>query len=154
MPITINFTGGRKGGWHETLPWPFQHQPFWAEQTQVKKQDKDVASSIRHDNQFPTISSKQVQVMAHDIPSTRVRRALADVLKRAELGLAELGDIENSLEERDRPRYGGNLYYTLLSYQRNSSQLLIFYLKSFHRWGKRSWKTTSSYGTWTSYIFR
>ena len=42
--------------------------------------------------------------MAHDIPSTRVRRALADVLKRAELGLAELGDIENSLEERDRPR--------------------------------------------------
>ena len=49
--------------------------------------------------------------MAHDIPSTRVRRALADVLKRAELGLAELGDIENSLEERDRPRYGGKLDY-------------------------------------------
>ena len=66
-----------------------------------------MASSIRHDNQFPSISSKQVQVMVHDIPSIRVRRALADALKRAELGLAELGDIENSLEERDRPRYWG-----------------------------------------------
>ena len=34
----------------------------------------------------------------------RVRRGLKDILKRAELGLAELGDIEHSLEERSRPR--------------------------------------------------
>ena len=36
--------------------------------------------------------------------SIRVRRGLKDILKRAELGLAELGDIEHSLEERSRPR--------------------------------------------------
>merc|ERR1711971_299294 len=36
----------------------------------------------------------------------RVRRGLNEILKRAELGLAELGDIEHSLEENSRPRWG------------------------------------------------
>ena len=50
------------------------------------------------------LNCRITRVITITITITRVRRGLNEILKRAELGLAELGDIEHSLEERSRPR--------------------------------------------------
>merc|ERR1712062_632206 len=63
---------------------------------------------------------KNIDTNFYPLVRPRARRGLKDILKRAELGLADLGDIEHSLEERSRPRWGKRTWTGGNSYRGSS----------------------------------